>query len=61
MNFDAAKFPHIKFESTSFVKDGNNCKLTGHLTLKDGPKPAALAAGYDGSTISTATTRPASR
>lgn len=49
--FDAAKFPHIKFESTSFVKDGDSYKLAGHLTMKDVTKPVTLEAEYGGSAV----------
>ena len=50
--FDAAKFPHIKFESTSFVKtSGNEYKVTGHLTVKDVTKPVTLEAEYGGSAV----------
>ena len=50
--FDAAKFPHIKFESTSFVKTGGNeYKITGNLTVKDVTKPVTLEAEYGGSAV----------
>ncbi|GAA4033691.1 YceI family protein [Hymenobacter glaciei] len=50
--FDAAKYPHIKFESTSFVKTGGNeYKVTGHLTVKDITKPVTLEAEYGGSAV----------
>ena len=50
--FDSAKFPHIKFESTSFVKtSGNEYKVTGHLTVKDVTKPVTLEAEYGGSAV----------
>jgi polyisoprenoid-binding protein YceI len=50
--FDAAKFPHIKFESTSFVKtSGNEYKITGNLTVKDVTKPVTLEAEYGGSAV----------
>ena len=47
--FDAAKFPSIKFESTSFVKEsGDSYKLTGNLTMKDVTKPVTLDVEYGG-------------
>ena len=49
--FDAAKYPTIKFESTSFVKDGDGYKLTGNLTMKDVTKPVTLQAEYGGSAV----------
>ncbi|MBO2010643.1 YceI family protein [Hymenobacter negativus] len=50
--FDAAKFPKIKFESTSFVKEsGDTYKLTGNLTMKDVTKPVTLEAEYGGTAV----------
>lgn len=49
--FNAAAFPSIKFESTSFVKDGDGFKINGHLTMKDVTKPVTLAAEYGGSAV----------
>ena len=50
--FDAAKFPHVKFESTSFVKEsGDNFVLTGNLTMKDVTKLVTLEAEYGGSAV----------
>ncbi|WP_460610755.1 YceI family protein [Hymenobacter terrigena] len=50
--FDSAKFPKIKFESTSFVKTGGNeYKVTGNLTVKDVTKPVTLEAEYGGSAV----------
>jgi polyisoprenoid-binding protein YceI len=49
--FDAAKFPTIKFVSTSMVKDGDGYKLTGNLTMKDVTKPVTLDAEYGGSAV----------
>ncbi|MFD2718843.1 YceI family protein [Hymenobacter monticola] len=49
--FDAAKFPTIKFVSTSMVKDGDGYKLTGNLTMKDVTKPVTLEAEYGGSAV----------
>jgi polyisoprenoid-binding protein YceI len=33
--FDAEKYPEMKFESTSFVKDGESYSLNGKLTIRD--------------------------
>ena len=50
--FDSAKFPHIKFESTSFVNTGgNDYQVTGNLTMKDVTKPVTLEAEYGGSAV----------
>ncbi|MBU6119431.1 YceI family protein [Hymenobacter siberiensis] len=50
--FDAAKFPQIKFVSTSFVSTGGNeYKVTGNLTVKDVTKPVTLEAEYGGSAV----------
>ena len=49
--FDAAKFPTIKFVSTSMVKDGDGYKLSGNLTMKDVTKPVTLEAEYGGSAL----------
>ncbi|WP_035562540.1 YceI family protein [Hymenobacter sp. IS2118] len=50
--FDAARFPHIKFASTSFEKvDGDAYKLTGNLTMKDVTKPVTLEAEFGGSAV----------
>ena len=50
--FDAAKFPHITFVSTSFVKEsGDTYQLTGNLTMKDVTKPVTLEAEYGGSAV----------
>ena len=50
--FDAAKFPQIKFESTSFVQEsGDSYQLNGHLTIKDVTKPVTLEAEYGGSAV----------
>ncbi|MDO7848449.1 YceI family protein [Hymenobacter sp. M29] len=49
--FDVAKFPTIKFVSTSFVKDGDSYKINGNLTMKDVTKPVTLEAEYGGSAV----------
>ena len=49
--FNAAAFPRIKFESTSFVRDGDGFRINGHLTMKDVTKPVTLAAEYGGSAV----------
>ena len=48
--FDAAKYPHIIFSSTSFEKTGDDeYKLTGDLTIKDVTKPVTLDVEFGGS------------
>ena len=48
--FDAAKYPHIKFHSTSFTKTGDDeYELKGDLTIKDVTKPVTLQVEYGGS------------
>ena len=50
--FDTAKFPHIKFVSTSFVKEsGETYELTGDLTMKDVTKSVTLEAEYGGAAV----------
>lgn len=50
--FDAAKYPKISFQSTSFTKaSGNEYKLTGDLTVKDITKPVTLDVEYGGTAV----------
>ncbi len=47
--FDQAKYPAIKFQSTSFTKTGGDeYQLTGDLTIKDVTRPVTLAVEYGG-------------
>ena len=47
--FNAAKFPQIKFESTSFQPTGGNkYKLTGNLTIRDVTKPVVFDVTFGG-------------
>ena len=46
--FDAAAFPTISFESTSFSKSGDDYKLTGNLTVKGVTKPVTLNVEFGG-------------
>src|SRR5579871_2183131 len=47
--FNAAKFPQIKFESTSFAPaGGNKYKLTGNLTIRDVTKTVTFDVTYGG-------------
>jgi polyisoprenoid-binding protein YceI len=47
--FNAAKFPQMKFESTSFQPLGNNkYKLSGNLTIRDVTKPVSFDVNYGG-------------
>src|ERR1700749_313551 len=49
--FDAAKYPHITFKSTSFTKTGDDeYALKGNLTVKDVTKPVTLDVEFGGST-----------
>jgi len=48
--FNAATFPTIKFESTSFTpQGGNKYKLTGNLTIRDVTKSVTFDVVYGGS------------
>ncbi|MCP9749797.1 YceI family protein [Ferruginibacter sp. HRS2-29] len=48
--FDAAAFPQISFESTSFAKaGGDEYKLAGNLTMKGVTKPVELDVEFGGS------------
>lgn len=48
--FDVEKYPDMKFESTSMVKNiGNQYDLAGNLTLHGVTKPVMLTAYYNGS------------
>jgi polyisoprenoid-binding protein YceI len=40
--FEAEKYPKLIFESTEILKDGDDYKLTGNLTLKGVTKPVTL-------------------
>lgn len=46
--FEAEKFSKITFESTEVVKDGDDYKLTGNLTMKDVTKPVTLNVEFGG-------------
>lgn len=47
--FNAEKFPQMKFESSSFVPQGNNkYKLSGNLTIRDVTKPITFDVTYGG-------------
>jgi polyisoprenoid-binding protein YceI len=47
--FNAAKFPQIKFVSTSFTPLGDNkYKLVGNLTIRDVTKPVTFDVKYGG-------------
>ena len=47
--FNAAKFPHIEFASTSLLKeDGGAYQLTGALTMMGVTKPVTLAVTHGG-------------
>ncbi|MEP2772954.1 MAG: YceI family protein [Fulvivirga sp.] len=47
--FNAAEYPEIKFESTSFIeKEDNMYSITGNLTMKGVTKPITLNAEFGG-------------
>lgn len=50
--FNAAEYPKMTFESTSFTKTGDNeFKLTGNLTIRGTTKEITLNATYGGSVV----------
>lgn len=50
--FNAAQYPQIKFQSTSFTKTGgSDYQLVGDLTIKDVTKSVTLAAEYGGTAV----------
>jgi polyisoprenoid-binding protein YceI len=50
--FNAAKFPQIKFVSTSFTPLGDNkYKLVGNLTIRDVTKPVTFDVKYGGTVV----------
>lgn len=47
--FDAAKYPEVKFESTSITKKSEDeFDMTGNLTIKDVTKPVKLNVNFGG-------------
>jgi len=46
--FNAEKYPKISFASASFVKEGDNYKLNGYLTIKDKTRPVSLTVEHGG-------------
>lgn len=47
--FESEKYPHIKFQSTSFKKtDDDEYELKGDLTIKDVTKPVTLEVEFGG-------------
>jgi polyisoprenoid-binding protein YceI len=50
--FNAAKYPQIKFVSTSFMPQGDNkYKLVGNLTIRDVTKPVTFDVKYGGTVV----------
>jgi polyisoprenoid-binding protein YceI len=50
--FDAAKFPQMKFVSTSFVPLGDNkYTLVGNLTIRDVTKPVSFDVKFGGTAV----------
>ncbi|MES2447085.1 MAG: YceI family protein [Bacteroidota bacterium] len=46
--FDAEKFPHVEFKSTSVEKDGDDYSVNGNLTIKGETKQVKLTAEFGG-------------
>lgn len=46
--FDGDAFPTITFQSTNIVKDGDDYKVTGDLTIKDVTKPVTFDVEFGG-------------
>ena len=46
--FEAEKYPKLTFESTDVVKDGDDFKVKGNLTLKGVTKPVTLNVEHGG-------------
>lgn len=46
--FDAEQYPKITFQSTNIVKDGDDYKVTGDLTIKDVTKPVTFGVEFNG-------------
>jgi polyisoprenoid-binding protein YceI len=49
--FEAEKFPHMTFKSTSVEGSKNHFKVTGDLTLRGVTKPVVLDVEYAGRTV----------
>lgn len=49
--FDAENYPTLSFESTSLVKEGDDYKLNGNLTIKDVTKFVTLDVEFGGTAI----------
>jgi polyisoprenoid-binding protein YceI len=49
--FDADNHPHLTFESTSLVKDGDDYKLNGNLTIKDVTNFVTLDVEFGGTAV----------
>jgi polyisoprenoid-binding protein YceI len=49
--FEAEKFPHMTFKSTSVAGDKNHFKVTGDLTLRGVTKPVVLDVEYAGRAV----------
>ncbi|MDW0110502.1 YceI family protein [Sporosarcina aquimarina] len=46
--FDVENFPEITFRSTAIVKEGDDYKVTGDLTIKDVTKPVTFDVEFGG-------------
>lgn len=49
--FDAASFERLTFESTSFVKSGDEFQLEGNLTIRGNTHPVTLDVEYGGTVV----------
>ena len=48
--FDVEKYPDIRFSSTRFTKDGDDCTISGDLTIHGVTKNISLNATFNGET-----------
>ena len=46
--FNAEQYPDLTFTSTAFIKDGDDFKLKGHLTIRDKTHEVELNVAHDG-------------
>lgn len=49
--FDIENYPEIKFQSKNIVKDGDDYKITGDLTIKDVTKSITFDVEYNGKAL----------
>src|SRR5699024_12490746 len=46
--FDVESFPTISFQSTQITSDGDDCKMTGDLTVRDVTQPVTMHVEFGG-------------